>query len=134
LAARLLGVDAPPAVRRDYPLEFNPVEGLKSELKELVVPEDSRWAGRAVVDLGLPSGLLIVLITRGDEFIQPEGETRLAAGDTLLVLAEAKVFDRARALAQGLLSEAGPDDRPHGDLPTPEAGPAGAARNPADGG
>ena len=108
LAARLLGVDAPPPARREYPLEFNPVEGLKSELKELAVPEGSPWAGRPVVDLGLPSGLLIVLIARGDEFVQPKGATRLAVGDTLLVLAEAEAFERAKALADA-------------DVPAPEA-------------
>jgi cell volume regulation protein A len=100
LAARLLGVDAPVAARRDYPLEFNPVEGLRSELKELVITEGSPWAGRAVVDLGLPFELLIVLIVRGDEFVQPKGETRLAAGDTLLVLSEAAAFERAQAMAE----------------------------------
>jgi cell volume regulation protein A len=134
LAARLLRVDAPAPTHRDYPLEFTPVGGLKSELKELPVAEGSPWAGRAVVDLGLPSGLLIVLIARGDEFIQPKGETRLAAGDTLLVLAETKVFDQARAQAQGLVAGDGPDRGPGDVPPPPEAGLTGAARGPADGG
>jgi cell volume regulation protein A len=101
LAARLLGVDAPPPVRRDYPIEFNPVEGLKSELKELVVAEGSPWVGRAVVDLGLPSGLLIILIARGTEFVQPKGQTTVEAGDTLLILAEADAFEKAAAEVAG---------------------------------
>lgn len=117
LAARLLGVDAPPPARREYPLEFNPVEGLKSELKELTVPAGSPWAGRAVVDLGLPSGLLIVLVARGDGFVQPKGGTRLEAGDTLLVLAEPDVFDRAREQAR---------------VPRPAAGPADGGPVPPD--
>ncbi len=96
LAARLFGVDAPPPIRHNYPLEFNPVAGLKSELKELVIPVGSPWEGQAVVDLALPSGLLIVLIARGDEFVQPRGATQLEADDTLLILAEPATFDRAR--------------------------------------
>jgi cell volume regulation protein A len=123
LAARLLGVEAPPPVRRDYPLEFNPVDGLKSEMKELVVPEGSPWAGRAVVDLGLPSGLLIVLIARGSEFVQPKGATRLAAGDTLLVLAEAEAFERAREQAAVVPSPTGPES------PGGASGSAVAPRN-----
>lgn len=100
LAAWLLGVDAPPPVRRNYPLEFNPVEGLKSELKELTIPAGSPWAGRAVVDLSLPSGLLIVMIARKNEFVQPKGSTRLEVGDTLLVLAEPETFEHARTRAE----------------------------------
>jgi cell volume regulation protein A len=130
LAARLLGVDAPPAVRREYPLEFNPVEGLKSELKELVVPEGSPWAGQHVVDLGLPSGLLIVLIARGDGFVQPKGQTRLEVRDTLLVLAEPDVFDRARARAQAVVAEPGPSV----ETPAPLAGTPDSSKAPADGG
>jgi cell volume regulation protein A len=130
LAARLLGVDAPPSARRGYPLEFNPVEGLRSELKELVVPEGSPWIGRAVVDLGLPSGLLIVLIARGDGFVQPKGQTRLEARDTLLVLAEPDVFDRARAQAQAVVAEPGPSV----GTPKPLAGAHGSSKAPTDAG
>lgn len=130
LAARLLGVDAPPPVRRDYPLELNPVEGLKSELKELVVPAGSPWAGRAVVDLGLPSGLLIVLIARGTEFVQPKGETRLAAGDTLLILAEPDAFDRAREQSRA----AGLAPGPNKGRPAPTDGPPGPPKTRMDAG
>jgi cell volume regulation protein A len=122
LAARLLGVDAPAVARREYPIELNPVAGLKSELKELTVPAGSPWAGRAVVDLGLPSGLLIVLIARGDQFLQPKGETELAAGDTLLVLAEAEAFARAGAMAGGV--------EPAGGTAAPKAEPPGTAHGP----
>ena len=63
-----------------------------------------------MVDLGLPSGLLIILIARGNEFVQPKGATQLAAGDTLLVLAEAELFEQARALAAGESPPAGPGE------------------------
>jgi cell volume regulation protein A len=129
LAARLLGVEAAPPVRRDYPLEFNPVAGLKSELKELVVPEGSPWAGLAVVDLGLPSGLLIVLIARGDVFVQPRGETRLAVGDTLLILAEPDAFERAREQSR----PAQPAPALDGGSPAPSGGPPDSSMAPVAG-
>jgi potassium/hydrogen antiporter len=119
LAARLLGVEAPAPVRRDYPLEFNPVAGLRSELKELVIVDGSPWAGKAVVDLGLPSGLLIVLIARGEEFVQPKGETRLAPGDRLLVLAEPEAYERARMQADPGAGAKG--EAPSTDAPKPTA-------------
>jgi cell volume regulation protein A len=99
-AARLLKVDTTPTHRREYPIEYVPIPGLKTELKELLVPEGSPWAGRAVVDLRLPHGVLIVLIARGDEFVPPSGDTRVLAGDVLLTLAAPDAFDSAEAQAQ----------------------------------
>jgi cell volume regulation protein A len=106
IIARWLGVDAPPPVRRTYPLQFNPVEGLRSELKELTIPIDSVWAGQTVIDLNLPSGLLILMIARDQEFVQPKGSTRLEAGDTLLILAEPETFNHAKKKAEEKVSEA----------------------------
>ena len=60
--AKRLGVDAPMAPKPVYPLEFNPMDGLKSELKELPVPVGSNVAGKSVVELGLPADFLIVLV------------------------------------------------------------------------
>jgi cell volume regulation protein A len=88
--ARWLGVDAPLAPRRELPLEYVPVKGLKSELRELVVPPESPAVGRAVVSLGLPAGFLIIMIGRGDEYIVSSGSTVLQGHDRLLVLAEAE--------------------------------------------
>lgn len=91
--ARRLGVDAPVPEKRIYPLEFTPVGGLKSELKELPVRPGSRLDGKAIVDMGLPESLLIVLIARENEFVQPSGSTVVHSGDTLLILADKTTFD-----------------------------------------
>ncbi len=40
--ARWLGVDAPLVPKRAYPIEYVPMDGLKSELKELPIPPGSR--------------------------------------------------------------------------------------------
>jgi cell volume regulation protein A len=83
--------------RRVYPIEYTPVDGLKSELKELRVPEDSNVVGKAIVELGLPAEFLVVLIARGDEFLVPSGGTVLVAGDTLLVLSEKDAFEQVQS-------------------------------------
>lgn len=97
LVAKWLRVDAPVLTKPIYPLEYTPVSGLKSELKELAIPAGSPLAGKAIVELGLPADCLIVLIARSGEFILPSGGTTIQPGDTLLVLAEKQVFHRVQA-------------------------------------
>ena len=99
--AKWLGVDAPLALRRHYPIEFVQLGGFrtKNEMVEVDVPEDSAAAGRQIVDLRLPKEALILLIARGDEFIVPRGGTVIEAGDTLLVLAD----KRSRAVVREIV-------------------------------
>jgi Trk K+ transport system NAD-binding subunit len=49
------------------------------------------------VELHLPHDFLVVLIARGSEYLVPSGGTKLAAGDTLLVLSEQEAFERVRS-------------------------------------
>ena len=89
--ARLLGVDAPIPARMPS-LEIIDPEDLKNTLVEVTIPPHSPVAGRRIVDLKLPSGSLIVLVSRGSEVIVPSGSTRLEAGDKLLVFADDEVL------------------------------------------
>ncbi|MBX3057125.1 MAG: potassium/proton antiporter [Anaerolineae bacterium] len=91
--ARWLRVDAPAVPKRTYPLEYNPMAGLKGELKELPIQSDSVMAGKAIVELGLPANFLIVLIARDNDFVLPSGGTVVQGGDTLLVLSDKVSFD-----------------------------------------
>lgn len=93
LMAKWLKVDAPIKPKRIYPIEYVPVGGLKSELKELLIPKDSSISGKAIYELGLPDDFLIILIAREDDFMVPSGGTILKDNDTLLVLSEKKSFD-----------------------------------------
>ncbi|MDI6695084.1 MAG: potassium/proton antiporter [Anaerolineales bacterium] len=97
LVARWLRVDAPAIQQRIYPIEYTPMGGLKSELKELTVPPGSNFAGKAIFELGLPAELLVILIARGDDFVLPSGGTVLQDGDTLLVLADEKSYNDVQA-------------------------------------
>lgn len=93
LAARWLSVDAPAVEKRRYPIKFTPMSGLKSELKELLVPEGSAMANQQVVDLGLPAEFLIVMIARGEDFLISSGGTQILEGDVLLVLSDAESLE-----------------------------------------
>jgi cell volume regulation protein A len=93
IAARWLRVDAPAVQQRVYPIEYTPMGGLKSELKELYISPSSSAVGKAIYELGLPAELLVILIAREDDFVLPSGGTVLQGGDTLLVLADEKSYN-----------------------------------------
>ena len=94
--ARWLGVDTPLDAKPPYPLEFDRVEGLQGETHELEVLPGSAADGRRIMDLGLPSNVLVLLIRRGREFLVPRGQTELQNRDTLLVLAERNELEVAK--------------------------------------
>jgi potassium/hydrogen antiporter len=97
--ARWLRVEASITPKRSFPLEYTPVKGLKSELRELAIPVGSFADGKAIVELHLPREVLVILIGRGDEFLVSTGSTSLQAGDTLLILADQ---DQYRLVAESL--------------------------------
>ena len=47
------------------------------------------WVGKAIMDLGLPHGVIVAMIRRGGENIVPRGNVVLKYGDTLILGAEA---------------------------------------------
>lgn len=96
LVARWLGVAADMVTRPAAPLELHAADH-RSDLWELVVPTRSPAAGKPIVQLGLPSGILIALINRGDEYIVPTGSTTLEAGDTIMVLGDKECLPLAKS-------------------------------------
>ena len=55
------------------------------ELKEVKLSPDHPWSGQYVRDLDLSRQTLIVMIRRGERTVFPSGDTRLKAGDLLLL-------------------------------------------------
>lgn len=98
LAARALGVAEDEPEMRTYTIEAVISGSSGHDLHEVPVHEGSAADGVAVVSLDLPSGALIVLLQRGDDFVVPEGRTVLRAGDRLLVLAEGDVLEVVRRI------------------------------------
>ena len=85
LAARRLGmIDEGGNVLKtftDY-VDETPVQFI-----QFTVPDGHAWCGRAVRDLILPPGSLLISLQRGQEQIVPNGDTQLAAGDRLILAA-----------------------------------------------
>jgi potassium/hydrogen antiporter len=86
--SKLLGLHENITARKKYPIEFEYTGGTSAELLEMVVPFDSAATGRAIHELGFPQKSLVAMISRGDEFIIPNGATVIEAADVLLVIAE----------------------------------------------
>jgi cell volume regulation protein A len=106
VVARWLGVDEP--IAGAAPAEISAVASAGARLREVRVPAGAPAAGKRVLDLGLPPGVLVVLLKRGDRAIVPGGGTVLEGGDVVVVAAD----DRAHAAIRPLLDGAGGADRP----------------------
>jgi cell volume regulation protein A len=96
--ARALRLDAPAVNARRYPIEFAPLEGVDTELVDLIVPYRATAVGMSIIELGLPRDSLVVLISRDNNFLVPSGGTVLMAGDTVLVLVNKGNLGAVRAI------------------------------------
>jgi len=76
-------------------------EGGNAHLVEVTLAEDSPADGVSVADLGVPRDATIVAVVRADHLIVPRGDTRLAAGDEVLVLITANAEDEVQRLLVG---------------------------------
>ena len=110
---RLLGVDATVAttaiissyIEREVPgLQIRTLLSLQAggvQLFELKVPGKSPVAGKALRDLPIPPDTNIVAVVRGGETIITRGDTRIAAGDTVLILVKQEREPEIRKLILG---------------------------------
>jgi potassium/hydrogen antiporter len=100
-AARYLGVAAPFTARDDYTFDAIITGDDGHGLRQVTIAENAPAVGRSVVSLGLPSGVLLVLLYREGQIIMPQGGTTLAAGDRVLLLAQDDAYQTARNLLMG---------------------------------
>jgi potassium/hydrogen antiporter len=99
--AKRLGVASPLAPERPYPIEPISTTAGNAKMHEVVVTEGSPAADRQIVDLGLPKGALLVLVSRDEQTFVPQGATILRPGDTALVLADPQSLERTREIIEG---------------------------------
>lgn len=101
VAARRLGVTARAAAGDRYTFDAVIAGDEGHGLRELRIAEGAPAAGRSVVSLRLPSGVLLALLYRNGQIVVPQGGTILEAGDRLLLLAEDEAYQSARRLLVG---------------------------------
>ncbi len=86
-AARLIGVDDDASDHAGDRPELVTGGPERREITGVTIPTSSWVDGRRVVELDLPTGMWLSLISRGGEFLVPQGPTVLRAGDELTMLA-----------------------------------------------
>lgn len=57
-------------------------------IREIAVERSSVFDSKCLKELGLPKGLILIAVLRGNEAIIPSGDTRLEAGDAVIVMGE----------------------------------------------
>jgi cell volume regulation protein A len=106
--ARLLKLDDPSEARPNYPLELNPLRGWRGVLREVVVQQDSPAVGKAIFEMKLPGDYLVVLISRGEQFLIPNGSIVLQANDRMLGLASPEAHQQVARLVERTSGDAPP--------------------------
>jgi len=84
--SRWLGLERPRDPEPPVKLEINSLRHVNGEVVDYAVGKDSSAAGRLVKDLALPEGAVIALVARGDQIIPPQGNTRIHAGDHVILV------------------------------------------------
>lgn len=72
-------------VRGDRVLSLALLKEARAEVMELLVPDRAPACGIALKDLALPEGAIIGSLVRDREVIVPRGNTRIAAGDHVII-------------------------------------------------
>ena len=84
--ARLLRLEVPAKTTPPVTLEISSLRHVEGDIVDYLVGADSRAAGRLVRELALPEGVVIALIARHEEIIPPQGNTRVEAGDHVILV------------------------------------------------
>jgi len=105
--SRMLGVYAPFDAKKRYPIEFEYTEGIDASLEEIIVPYESSVVGRTISEIKVPAKALVVLVSRGEKFIVPNGSTKIEGGDVFLALANDNDLKRLR----GMVAVLGADEK-----------------------
>ena len=85
--ARWLKLDLP-AEAEDANFGVELPETIDSSLRDVTLTADDLKNGALLSEINIPSGTLVMLVKRGQEFIIPNGKLELHQGDRLLLISE----------------------------------------------
>src|SRR5690606_5211312 len=84
--ARRLRLELPAKAVAPVSLEITSLKDVDGDIVEDYLVEDSRAVGRSIRELGLPDGIVVAMVARGERIIPPKGSTVLHAGDHVFVV------------------------------------------------
>ncbi|MFC4097778.1 potassium/proton antiporter [Euzebyella saccharophila] len=94
LFAKWLHVALPEKAKKLTATDLLLTENPKALMKEIGVTQHCFAVDKEIVELGFPKNAIIAMIIRDNNYITPNGSTKIMAEDTLVVLADkAEVFD-----------------------------------------
>jgi len=79
-------------VRRGSILSVATFHGIDGEVIEFEIKKANKTAGKSLMQLGLPEGMLIAAIVRRDEVFVPYGNSKIEYGDKVIVFALPKAI------------------------------------------
>ncbi len=86
-AARVLDLSLPmEKTGNEFGVELP--DEIDSDLRDITVTDELLSAGDTLKDMNLPTGMLVMLVKRGDEYLIPNGSLKLYEGDKLLIISE----------------------------------------------
>ena len=88
-AAKKMNLLLPPAEKTHFDVELPEGAGELSEIT--VTAELIENSGDTLQALGLPKGVLVMLVKRGSRYVVPDGSLRLKEGDHLLMVASSEI-------------------------------------------
>lgn len=77
------------------------IDRIGAEMIEVTLQAENTVVGQAIMDLGLPRGVLIAMIFRAGETLVPNGSTVLCAGDVISLFATRGLMPRAVSFFEG---------------------------------
>lgn len=104
--ARVLRLTTTPRPMPLFDLELVTMAESDFDLMVVELPDPQGAAGPIIADLKLPTGTVIVLITRNKDIVVPKGSTQLMGWDRITVLAHAKDHDTVRTVLMNTFAEA----------------------------
>ncbi|HKK08367.1 MAG TPA: TrkA C-terminal domain-containing protein, partial [Gemmatimonadota bacterium] len=72
-----------------------------ASLVSVPVPEDGPAAGVAIRDISIPTECVVAAVIRGEEFVVPRGDTRIEAGDYVVLVGPAEAVKEAQKVVAG---------------------------------
>jgi trk system potassium uptake protein TrkA len=77
------------------------------EMRRFMISERCELAGKALKDMAIPAGALVVSIIRGDEVVIPSGADTIEAGDQVALIGLPRQINEAQRLFTGSTREVG---------------------------